>query len=755
VSGKLETDNALKAALNAALASSAASKNAQDWYAQPGAFLADVEAAIPTKLHDQAFLLRLWDDNPVSATGNGTVKVAPALADAKFRDWFADQVTTSLPVDDMGAETALTSLYDELSERLKALCGRTPRLKINRVLCAIYPQHFTSLADVGVLRTLHKEMGGMTADHPVHAHKAIRARIDAALGQPAAGDKQEAVRRVCLPWLLFERIDGESSSASKDQQEIVAPVGLKPLPATLRRKGLTAIKGGFLTLLSLLEDLREGVTKDEFASLMKQANPDNLAASSVTTAMNVVAREFDLCRREGDTYRLSARGLNLLETQDPDELRDHLLTRVLGVDNVLKRLEGGPSPKAELVEFLQDVNPGWTSDFAPTSLLGWLTSLELTALNTETKQYGLTDRGRQWAEMVTWTPQSLPKAPDAPATTLVSPTAAAVTLPSFAELSNRVQQLVAKRLRFEPQLLAQLHTGLWFHPVRHFAVLTGISGSGKTQLALNYALALTNSQQSDSPYVKVIPVQPGWYDPSPLLGYVSPIQEDSYRSAPFLELLLRATQDPKHPYVVILDEMNLSHPEQYLAPVLSAMETHGWLDLHQLGEEASGVPMRVQYPANLAIVGTVNLDETTHGLSDKVLDRAYTLEFWDIDVAAFPGWSAIELPSSLKDQAKSVLGKLVGALAPVRLHFGWRTIDDVLRYLSFQAGSGASETDALDAVIYAKVLPKLRGDTAPRFLKALEDARGILAEAGLKRCEQKLRAMQEDLKATGSARFWR
>lgn len=199
--------------------------------------------------------------------------------------------------------------------------------------------------------------------------------------------------------------------------------------------------------------------------------------------------------------------------------------------------------------------------------------------------------------------------------------------------------------------------------------------------------------------------------------------------------------------------MNLSHPEQYLAPVLSAMETHGWLELHQLSAELSPVPPRAQYPSNLAIIGTVNMDETTHGLSDKVLDRAYTLEFWDIDVAAFPGWSTVKLSSSLKDKAKSVLEQVAAALAPVRLHFGWRTIDDVLQYLSFQ--SGLEETEALDAVVYAKVLPKLRGDTAPRFQKALEETRSVLAAAGLKRCEQKVLAMQEDLKATGSARYWR
>lgn len=500
-----------------------------------------------------------------------------------------------------------------------------------------------------------------------------------------------------------------------------------------------------------MEDLREGVSRDEFAALMKQANPD-LSDSSLNTAINVVAREFDLCRREGDTYRLSALGLNLLQTLDQNELADHLLTKIHGVDNLLTHLATTPASKPELVEFLRDVNPGSTSDFAPTSQIGWMVSLELIEL-AENKQYVLTDRGREWAALVTWTTQTLPKPAKIGTTKLVKSTVGVLQVPSQADVTKRVQDLAEKRLRFDPKLIAQLHAGLWSQSVRHFAVLAGISGSGKTQLALTYALALTGSMQADSAFVKVIPVQPGWYDPSPLLGYVNPIQDNSYRSAPFLDLLLRAADDPQHIYVAILDEMNLSHPEQYLAPVLSAMETHGWLELHQLSAEVSGVSQRAQYPSNLAIIGTVNMDETTHGLSDKVLDRAYTLEFWDIDVTAFPGWSTINLSSALKDKAKSVLEQVAAALAPVRLHFGWRTIDDVLNYLSFQ--SGLEETDALDAVVYAKVLPKLRGDTAPRFLKALEETRSVLATAGLKRCEQKVLAMQEDLKAAGSAMYWR
>ncbi len=761
---KLQDDAALKTEIDAVSAGSAASKGAQDWYARLAAFFAEVKAGVPGKLRDTAFLKKLWDDNPVAATGMGTVKVDAALADAAFQTWFATEVAKLVASDPGAAQAQLTELFDSLHSRMQVLCGRTPRLKINRVMCALYPEHFTSIADRGALLYLHQELGGSPNDHPVRAHQAIRTRLDSLLGPAASDDGGAQVRRVCLPWMLYERIANESRSEVDPTPPGDDPA-LRPLPASLRRRGLTAMKGSFQSLLGFMEDLREGLTRDEFAALVKQTNPD-YSPQGVAMTIGIVAREFGLCKREGDAYRLTARGINFAQTQDPDEFADLLLTKVLGVDHVLKRLQTGGEGKAALLAMLQAVNPGWTTVSLPSTLMGWLASLDLIELD-GAKKCRLTERGRRWAERITWVPELLPKVadfqPDEPAastststaTTDVASLSNALELPSMAEVSARLEQSTQGMLIFPARLVAQLHAGLWSHPVRHFAVLTGISGSGKTQLALRYAQALCNGTTGDNAHVRVIPVQPGWYDPSTLLGYVNPIQDASYRSAPFLDLLLRAAADPQQPHVVILDEMNLSHPEQYLAPILSAMETHGWIDLHSLGDESTSVPMRLRYPSNLALIGTVNMDETTHGLSDKVLDRAYTLEFWDIEVADFPGWSGVSLPADLKDTTRTVLGELGAALAPVRLHFGWRTIDDVLGYLAFQAKAGALDADALDHVVYAKVLPKLRGDASPRFEKALQDTHAILKRHALRRCLAKVQAMQDDLLATGSARFWR
>jgi 5-methylcytosine-specific restriction enzyme B len=253
-----------------------------------------------------------------------------------------------------------------------------------------------------------------------------------------------------------------------------------------------------------------------------------------------------------------------------------------------------------------------------------------------------------------------------------------------------------------------------------------------------------------------MPVQPGWHDPSSLLGYVNPLVSDTYVRTGFLDFLLRAAGDPSRPYTIVLDEMNLSHPEQYLAPLLSAMETGETIEFHTSEEEMSGVPPSIPYPANLVLVGTVNMDETTHGLSDKVLDRACVIDFWDVDVAAWPSWGTTGLTAEVETQARELLTELGATLRPVRLHFGWRTIDDVVGYVRFAASSGMLEsTQALDHAIYGKVLPKLRGEDTERLRKALAKARDVLKVHGLNDSAEKVEELANDLAETGSARFWR
>ena len=316
----------------------------------------------------------------------------------------------------------------------------------------------------------------------------------------------------------------------------------------------------------------------------------------------------------------------------------------------------------------------------------------------------------------------------------------------------------AGRLIFEPEMVESLHLGLWAHERRHFAVLTGLSGTGKTQLAIEYAKALTGAPGESNGQACTIAVQPGWHDPTPLLGYVNPLGEDRYVVTEFLRFLIRAAENRLEPHVCILDEMNLSHPEQYLAPILSAMERDdGPIELHGGDEDAYGIPASIPYPGNLVLIGTVNMDETTMGISDKVLDRAFTLEFWDVDVDRWPGWAGSPLHDRDKEAVRTLLGRLMAALSPARLHFGWRVIEEVVRFMEQrqEQHAGMTAAAALDRVIYAKVLPKLRGDDAPRVRHALDACKAALAERSLKRSAAKVEELIGDLEQIGSFRFWR
>ncbi len=76
---QLEETGALRANLEAVQAGPAKSPTATGWYSRLNSFLTEVRSAVPTKLKDREFLRRLWDDNPVAAIGNGTVRIVPAL----------------------------------------------------------------------------------------------------------------------------------------------------------------------------------------------------------------------------------------------------------------------------------------------------------------------------------------------------------------------------------------------------------------------------------------------------------------------------------------------------------------------------------------------------------------------------------------------------------------------------------------------------------------------------------------------------
>ena len=295
----------------------------------------------------------------------------------------------------------------------------------------------------------------------------------------------------------------------------------------------------------------------------------------------------------------------------------------------------------------------------------------------------------------------------------------------------------------EENLVRSFVTSLLAKP---FAILTGLSGSGKTQLAIRLGEWFGQDAQG-RPRHLVVPVRPDWSGPEALFGY-----EDALRSAeaskpvwfvpePF-EFMLRATADETHPYLLILDEMNLAHVERYFADFLSGMESRKPLlpdltrdDVRGDWAVRSDSAVKLPLPRNLFVVGTVNVDETTYMFSPKVLDRASTFEFrvdasmldpargrpssapaaagtvqrGFCDLAEDDEWHR-QNPHPYESSLADELRRVHAILAAADLEFGHRTFYEGLRFAAFYAASGDPDPDrVLDLLVMQKVLPKVHG----------------------------------------------
>jgi hypothetical protein len=303
--------------------------------------------------------------------------------------------------------------------------------------------------------------------------------------------------------------------------------------------------------------------------------------------------------------------------------------------------------------------------------------------------------------------------------------------------------------------------------------------------------------QRTPPNYCLIPVKPNWHDSSEVLGYVTRLglkkdEEARYVATDFVRFLVKAWKTPGTPHWLCLDEMNLAPVEQYFAEYLSVIETRrvhedgiisdpllpasvfrelsdaDWgrfCDALGLGADSE---LREKFrkdgialPQNLIVVGTVNMDETTHSFSRKVLDRAFVWEMPIGDLAS--SWTKLDYPDSPVEwapllategsEAKEMLGELdipwdghsgVGdaivswlgqvneALANTPFQVSFRVRDELLL---LAASRGVATIDnlrkTLDDGLYSKILPRIEGDES-RTKKALLGLVKLLAsDAGL------------------------
>ncbi|WP_442593312.1 McrB family protein [Parapusillimonas sp. JC17] len=301
----------------------------------------------------------------------------------------------------------------------------------------------------------------------------------------------------------------------------------------------------------------------------------------------------------------------------------------------------------------------------------------------------------------------------------------------------------------------RFHAALNFLDHKHFVILSGLSGTGKTQLALKYARAvhgLTSDTDAD-PLIFECPVRPEWTDPSSLTGYYD-VLTNRYVVPTFLEAVLVATAHRSSPVFVVLDEMNLARVEYYLSDVLSAIESRGALQLHSNsvpleGTTGTSVRAEIRLPHNLFIIGTINIDETTNPVSDKVLDRASVIEMSTVDIPGFLGSLEARYPELAAARAVSEpkLTEVHGFMQQHGLGFGYRLIEEFVRYHAFDAQHLRNAPDEVtDQLLVQKVLVKLRGSERQRsLLNSLDQSC-----EGLPRAQAFIRGLLNDLDEFGS-----
>lgn len=238
-----------------------------------------------------------------------------------------------------------------------------------------------------------------------------------------------------------------------------------------------------------------------------------------------------------------------------------------------------------------------------------------------------------------------------------------------------------------------------------FLLLAGISGTGKSRIVRKLAQA-TVTYELQKKYSKgyesenftedrwklhspanfqLIQVKPNWHNSMDVVGYFSNIPTPHYAFTPFVEFIVRAWQNLDVPFFLCLDEMNLAPVEEYFAEFLSAIESRGFEEengkrvymtdpiikpFEEFGSPIAGDMVHVlesdireslkdkvekyfrfkglTLPANLMVIGTVNMDETTFSFSRKVLDRAMSIEMNEVNYDSF-------LQDTTDDELKAIV----------------------------------------------------------------------------------------------------
>ena len=254
-------------------------------------------------------------------------------------------------------------------------------------------------------------------------------------------------------------------------------------------------------------------------------------------------------------------------------------------------------------------------------------------------------------------------------------------------------------------------------------ILQGISGTGKTSISLAWGNFLKHPSC-------VVPVQPSWRDRTDIVGYLNEFTK-KFNETDFLSYLYEAGYTDEV-YTVILDEMNLARVEYYFAEMLSILEMHNPKDwkIEVVQSTWPTDPKRLikgklQIPTNTWYIGTINNDDSTFMVTDKVYDRAMPIDI-DEKGKAFEATNVEPMNvnySYLNELFEKAI--LEYAMSPetlkkidamddytikhFRVAFGNRIVKHMRKFVPVYVACGGDETEAVDYFMAKKVLRKFEG----------------------------------------------
>lgn len=354
----------------------------------------------------------------------------------------------------------------------------------------------------------------------------------------------------------------------------------------------------------------------------------------------------------------------------------------------------------------------------------------------------------------------------------------------------------------EVSISASLLTSLRTKP---FVILAGTTGTGKTRIIRHFVHNICPVGADKTFNHVFIPVEAGWTDARHLLGYKNPFGKngETYCTTPLISLLLRANYNgyEKIPFFIILDEMNLSYVEKYFSKFLSLIEVSNEdhaepiihiedLELLLKSEVSSLVEAKYIESAiekgglfltsNVFIVGTVNVDETTHMFSPKVLDRAFVHEYVTIKPSDTSDDFSLQEEDKITGKIDSIYKTLLSKDTSVssndindfldevysnleKFKFGPRVTNECRSYYASvkyikdmfdgRPEPFYEESSIRDKILMQKILPKLHGNKG-QLSSVIGNLLTFAKENNLQQSSDKLKSMEKDLLFPGFTNYF-